>query len=343
MTLLESNTGGSGVYARGLLGALRARDDMDVDVVASPRGGGAGTASWMLAGARKAASAAGDDLLHSPGFLIPFRVGTPLVITIHDLSLAKMPQGHPLEWRLYYQLVFPALVRTARAVITPTEATRQDVIAELRVEPSRVTVTPYGVSDRFFRSESGTGPASAPPTVLFSGPPIKRKNLDAVLRVLASPPSGGVLESARLKISGATAADFPAYATWIRDHGLESRVEWLGVVPSEELPALYASASVFVYPSFLEGFGFPPLEAMAAGTPVVASNASCLPEVLGSGALLIDPSDDAGLALALEHVLREQAVRARLVNAGREWVRKYTWQRCGDLTADVYRRVAGVA
>lgn len=343
MTLLESNTGGSGAYARGLLGALRARDDLDVDVLTSSRGGGAGTVSWMVSGARRAAAISRDDILHSPGFLIPFRVATPLVITIHDLSLAKMPQGHPLEWRLYYQFVFPRLVRGAKAVITPTEATRQDVIAELRVDPGRVTVTPYGVSESFFRSETRDQRAPGPPTVLFSGPPIKRKNLDAVLRVLAAASAGGLLRSARLKITGATAEDFPVYRAWIREHGLDSRVEWLGLVPADGLPALYASASVFVYPSFLEGFGFPPLEAMAAGTPVVASNASCLPEVLGSGALLVEPSDDAALARALEQVLGDEALRSRLVDAGRQWVRKYTWKRCGDLTAEVYRKVAGVA
>jgi alpha-1,3-rhamnosyl/mannosyltransferase len=339
MTLLQSNIGGSGAYARGLLEALRRRrDDVQVDVITAGAGG-AGTLSWMASGSRSAVRRLRPDVLHCPGFLLPFNPGAPMVVTIHDLSLGKMPEG-PLEWRAYYRLLFPQLVRGARAVITPTEVTRQDVIHSLRVSAERVTVTPYGVDPRFSADSKPAAPSSDAPRILFSGPPIKRKNLDTALRALASAPADGLLQRARLLITGARGDDFPQYRRMITELGLTERVEWLGMVPFEDLPGLYASVDLFTYPSWLEGFGFPPLEAMAAGTPVVASNASCLPEVLDDAALLVDPADHAALAAAMESVLRDPVLRRRLVEAGRARARTFNWDRCADLTLAVYRRAA---
>ncbi len=128
----------------------------------------------------------------------------------------------------------------------------------------------------------------------------------------------------------------------IDDLGLRSRVTWTGALPFKDLAELYHRADLLVYPSFIEGFGFPPLEAMAVGTPVVASNASCLPEVLGDGALLVDPHDDAGFAMAVESVLTDQDVRQSLVARGMARARHFTWSRCAELTVAAYRRAAGV-
>jgi glycosyltransferase involved in cell wall biosynthesis len=147
------------------------------------------------------------------------------------------------------------------------------------------------------------------------------------------------LSRATLQISGATADRFPAHAAAITRAGLDGRVRWLGQVPRENLPALMSDADAVVYPSLYEGFGFPPLEAMAAGTPVVASNASCLPEVLGDAAMLVDPHDAAALGRALESALTDHALRQRLVAAGRARAATFTWERCAELTVEAYRRV----
>jgi len=109
------------------------------------------------------------------------------------------------------------------------------------------------------------------------------------------------------------------------------------------MPALMAAAAAVVYPSHYEGFGLPPLEAMAAGRPVVASNASSLPEVLGDAALLVDPSDETGFARAVESVLTDQQLRERLIAAGRTQARKFTWERCAERTVDAYRLALQVA
>jgi glycosyltransferase involved in cell wall biosynthesis len=123
---------------------------------------------------------------------------------------------------------------------------------------------------------------------------------------------------------------------------LAERVRWIGRLPYAEIPQVYQRADVLVYPSFLEGFGFPPLEAMTVGTPVVASNASCLPEVLGDGALLIDPHDDSAFASAVESVLADPDERRRIIKAGTARARAFTWARCAETTAAAYRRAAGV-
>ena len=343
MTLLEGRVGGTGVYANALRRALAARDDVEVEVISAPAGGGLNTIKWMVSGAGAGVRRTGAVVLHCPAFLAPLDSPVPLVLTILDLSLGRLPSGHPFEWRMYYRLVLPRLARKAKAILTPTEATRNDVIDAFRLPPDDVVTTPLGVDSQFFelpRRDRST--ASSLPVIAFPGPPIGRKNLDIVLRALASAPSGTALSRARLEITGAAARDFPHYENWISQHGLQARVTWLGALPYKDLPAVYARADVLTYPSFMEGFGFPPLEAMAVGTPVVASNASCLPEVLGDAALLVDPTDDAAFASAVESVLTDADVRRRLVLLGSARARTFTWERCAAMTAAVYRRVAGL-
>jgi glycosyltransferase involved in cell wall biosynthesis len=176
--------------------------------------------------------------------------------------------------------------------------------------------------------------------LLFPGSPTKRKNLDLVLRAMAQAPEASALRRARLVISGANADRFPKHVRTIRDLGLETRIDWRGKVPGETMPDLIASADAVVYPSLHEGFGFPALEAMAAGTPVVASNAACLPEVLGDGALLIDPSDLKAFTDAVDAALTNKDVRRDLIEKGKARAALYTWRRCADLTVEVYRDVA---
>jgi glycosyltransferase involved in cell wall biosynthesis len=337
MTLLQSNRGGSGAYARGLLEALRAREDVEMRVIASPKRGATGTARWILRDARTNLRIERPQVLHSPGFLAPLSPRVPHVLTIHDLSLGRMPAGHALEWRLYFQLVLPRLVPGATAVITPTEATKRDVIASFGIRADRIAVTPYGIDTRFFSGVNSRDPADDTPQILFFGPPIKRKNLDAVLNALASADRASRLGRALLMITGGVADQFPEYRDRVRALGLADRVRWLGMVPSADLPSLYASADLLAYPSFYEGFGFPPLESMAAGTPVVASNASCLPEVLGDAALLVDPHDEGALQKAMVAALEDTGLRRSLSDKGRSRARLFTWEHCAELTVAVYR------
>lgn len=341
MTLLENNLGGSGVYARALVAALERREDVEVELMSASREGhGMGTLRWVLSGARARLLRDRPAVVHYPGFLASVRSPVPSVLTIHDLALGKMPEGHPMEWQLYYRHVLPRVARKATAVVTATETTKRDLISTFGIAPDRIEVTPYGIHEQFFAQVSHERHEGSSPVVAFAGPPIRRKNLDIVLRALASATPGTAVARAHLMITGSSAADHPEYQRWIVAHGLAERVTWLGAMPFSELPSVYARADAVAYPSFIEGFGFPPLEAMAVGTPVVASNASCLPEVLGDGALFIDPNDDAEFAAALESVLTDQELRRRLINLGKARAQSFTWERCAEMTVAVYHRIA---
>lgn len=342
MTLLEGRAGGSAVYARSLVDALKVREDIDVQAISAGARGGLRTVQWLLTGARRRLRATGASVLHSPAFLTPLNPGVPVVMTIHDLSIDSMPSGHPVEWRLYYRLIVPRVARRAAALITHTETTKREVMAAFGVPSERVVAVPSGVEPRFFGLPSRDRTANpAEPLIVFPGPPIGRKNLDIVLRVLGAAPSGSVLARARLEITGATGREWPTYERQIADRGLDSRVRWLGRLPFEELPELYRQADLLVYPSFVEGFGFPPLEAMASGTPVVASAASCLPEVLGDAALLVDPHDDRAFAEAVESVLTQPELRLKLAAAGDARARTFTWARSAEAMVAVYKSVVG--
>lgn len=339
MTFPNRNPAGSGVYARGLLGELSRRDDVRIATVAAPEGGGLPrTMRWLMGGARRAV--AGAQVVHCPAFVAPWRLGVPFVLTVHDTSTQIFPQDHPLEWRAYTRLFLAGQARAAVRVITGTEYSKREIVRHLGVPPERVAVTPYGVAEGFSR-RSAPRPATAdPPLLLFPGAPTRRKNLELVLQAMAGAPEASVLSRARLAISGAEADRFPHHRVRIRELGLESRVEWRGRLPAESMADLVGAADLVVYPSLHEGFGFPALEAMAACTPVVASNAACLPEVLGDGALLVDPTDVKAFTEAVEAVLTKSDLRCDLVERGRARSALYTWRRCAELTVEVYREAA---
>lgn len=343
MTFPNRNQAGSGQYARSLLAGLKSRADVDAIALSGPsRSGLSGTLRWMIRDAAKDVAAAHVALLHCPAFVTPWNVRVPVVISVLDVATRRFPRDYPLEWRTYESRLLPAQARKAALVVAISENTRLDVITKYGVQPEKVMTIYPGVAQ-----ESAAAPPREhdpeAPLLLFPGAPRARKNLGMVLRCLAAAARGSSLAAAVLRISGATASEFPEHVAAIASLGLTGRVRWLGQVPVERMPSVMAETSAVVYPSLYEGFGFPPLEAMAAGTPVVASNASCLPEVLGDAALLVDPYDDAAFAAALEAVLTKPDVRERLVAAGRQRVRMFTWENCAERTVEAYRRVLAAA
>ncbi|HZQ50250.1 MAG TPA: glycosyltransferase family 1 protein [Candidatus Dormibacteraeota bacterium] len=342
MTFPNRNDAGSGGYARSLVEAVAARGDVETVTVAGPSMSGLlGTLGWMLRGAAASVATSGARLLHCPTFVTPWNVRVPVVITVHDVATRRFPQDYPQEWRLYEGRVLPGQARKAALVIAVSETTRQDVIAEYGLAPDRVVAIHSGVDPAFFAARA-IEPEDVT-KILFPGAPLARKNLDVVLRAMAAAPRDSRLARVVLQISGAVEAEFPDHAHRIASLGLDARVRWLGPVPRKQFPVTVAEAAAVVYPSLYEGFGFPPLEAMAAGTPVVASNAPCLPEVLGDAALLVDPLDDDAFAAALEDVLTKPEVRGRLIASGRRRAALYTWAACAEKTVAAYRQALGEA
>lgn len=334
MTFPNRNPAGSGVYAVELVDELRRRSDVALAEVAASGRGLPNTLRWLAGGARRAAKDA--QLLHCPAFVAPWNPGVPMVLTVHDTSTLRFPEDHPLEWRTYARYVLPGRARASARVITGTEFTKNEIVRDLGVRPERVVVTPYGVAERFVRPGRIPREPGPEPELLFAGAPTRRKNLDLVITAMAEAPEGGALRRARLVITGAVAQQFPHHVARIESLGLARRVEWRGKVPAGEMPELMANADLLVYPSLYEGFGFPALEAMLSGTPVLASNAACLPEVLGDGAVLVDPRDAKAFVDAAETLLTNSGFRAALVDRGRAQVAKYSWSRCAEQTVEVY-------
>lgn len=342
---------GFSVYARTLLDALAARSDVAVSEISGPVASDPKqTVRWLTSGAHQELSRRPAHVLHCPAFVTPWRSPAPVVINLHDAAAQRFPQDYPFEWRFYNRFILPAVARRAARIVALSEFARQEAVKYYRVKKARVAVTYAAPGSQYVpQSPEATRQVLADlalldeegqrrgQLILFSGAPFSRKNLDVVLKAMAGASQDSSLAQAQLLISGATENSFEHYRTWIAEHGLEGKVRWLGRVPHEAMPALYAAVDLLVYPSIYEGFGLPPLEAMSVGTPVVAAAASCLPEILGDGALMPQPHDHRGFADAIESVLSRPDLRAEMVARGRARAAQYTWQRCADRTVAAYR------
>jgi len=341
MTFPNRNQSGSGTYARSLFAALRARDDVrTVAISAAPGTNFAGTLNWLVRGAGTRLSTNPTSLLHCPTFVTPWNLPVPFVTTVLDLSTRRFPQDFPLEWRAYERWVVPSRARAAALVLAISEVTRRDAIAEYGVQPDRVVTIPPGIDKMFFAPEQRP-PYSPPFRLLFPGAPVARKNFELVLHCLAKAPAGSATAAAELEISGAVAESFPAVDALIRSLGLTPRVHWLGLVKRNEMPLLMARAAAVLYPSFYEGFGLPPLEAMAHGTPVLTSNTSSIPEVVGNAAVMVNPENVFEMMRALQRVLLDQSLREKLRQRGYEQVTKFSWDASAAKVLAGYEEAVG--
>ncbi len=232
-------------------------------------------------------------------------------------------------------------LRTARQVVAISEASRLDLLAAFPVAPDRVTTTPLA-PDPQFQPQSIAAVAAlreryALPAafLLYLGINKPHKNLVALIQCLRPVASG----HRTLVIAGAWDTRYPQAKATAQALGMGERVRFLGPVPEVELPALYAAATAFVFPSRYEGFGLPVLEAMACGTPVACSNVSSLPEVAGDAALLFDPDDPAAMTQALHRLLEDASLRADLQTRGLAQAARFTWEQTAAATLRVYRKL----
>jgi glycosyltransferase involved in cell wall biosynthesis len=259
-------------------------------------------------------------------------VGTrvPSVVTVHDLGFLAFPESHTAFQRWHLGWSTKRHVRLARAIVADSEATRRDLAARLGADPSQVYVAHLGVGSSFRPSphlvaaaRAAAGVPAGARFLLHVGTVQPRKNLPRLAQAFAQlatryPDLHLVLSGARGWGSEAAAA-----GSLRSDH--PNRVHVAGYMEEALLPGLYSAAEATVVPSLYEGFGLTALEAMACGTPVVASNTSSLPEVVGDAGLLVDPLDTAALAGAIELVLTDEALASRLRRAGLERARQFTW------------------
>lgn len=294
-------------------------------------------ADWLVGGC---------DLYHAPDFALPPLRRARGLVTIHDLSFLRVPECADPGLRAYLARTTPGSVARARRVLADSENTRRDLIALLNAPEEKISVVTPGVEPRFRRvtdaarlDETRTRYTLPPRFILGVGTLEPRKNFVGLIRAYAQFRRETGLPHA-LVIAGGRGWLYEAIYRQVEQEGLGDAVRFPGFVADADLPALYSLADLLAYPSRYEGFGLPVLEAMACGTPVVASDNSSLPEAAGDAGRLIHADDTAGLAAAIAQVIEDAALRETMIERGYAQAARFTWQNSARALAAAYRAAA---
>jgi glycosyltransferase involved in cell wall biosynthesis len=299
---------------------------------------------------RRAATSRKLDLIHDPNGIAPFLMlprSVRSVVTLHDAFAFIHPEEHNHldNWR--YRWYLPAALRRTDRVITPSLCSFRDLVRYLSISEEKIDVIHEGVDERFsFRSDSAESPDGTKVQVLdrygitgryflYIGAINGRKNIVGLLRAFSRVRESD--ENVQLVIVGKRQWKAGGIDHQIESLGIRNAVHFTGFVTDADLPQIYRSALAFVFPSFYEGFGLPPLEAMACGTPVITSNRSSIPEVTSDAAILIDPFNTEELAAAMNRVNQEPDLRRELTRRGIQRAAEFRWSRTAAQTAAVYR------
>ena len=279
------------------------------------------------------------DLLHSPANLAPLFYKGRSVVHIHDLCFVVNPQWFSFSFRTLYNLVIPRLARRAAKVITNSNNSRNDLLQFCDLQAERVSQVYWAVDDLFMNPD----PTPMDPDwrlsdyILYVGSLEPRKNIGTLLRAYEILRERNPHLKTKLVLIGGESPLFAEVRLKVKN--FKDDILFKGFVNDYILRDFYRHATLFVYPSLYEGFGLPPLEAMASGVPVVTTMTSSIPEVVGDAALMVSPHDAVGLAETMGRVLADPAIRAKLIARGREQVRKFNWYRVARNTLAVYYEV----
>jgi len=285
----------------------------------------------------------GVQLYHDPNFMA-YRFDGPTVVTVHDLSWVRYPETHPAERVREMNRLMPHTVERVSQIIVDSEFVRGEVIAHFGIAPERVTTTLLGVSPAFRpMGEEACRPVLASRGlqygryILAVGTLEPRKNLGTAIAAFRQLPDA-IRARHPLVIVG-----MQGWGEGIDARGLDELIRrgeaiLAGYVPQADLPALVAGARMLVYPSLYEGFGLPPLEAMASGVPVIASNRASLPEVVGDAGFQLEALDDRAIAAAMRQLVEDEATHRRLGEAGLRRAAGFSWEQCALDTLAVYRK-----
>jgi glycosyltransferase involved in cell wall biosynthesis len=286
------------------------------------------------------------DLFHSPHYVLPPLTPCRSVVTIHDCIHLRFPQYLPSRLGYAYARgsMWLATHRSSR-VLTVSEASKRDILKYFHIPESKIQVIYNGIDERF-----STPPAAEDVErireryqldgrfVLYAGNIKPHKNIERLIDAFHTLKSRG-FEDVRLLIIGDEISKYATLRRAVHRHKLHKHVRFFGFVSDQTLAVLYRLAAVFVFPSLYEGFGLPPLEAMASGTPVITSNVSSLPEVVGNAALLIDPYKSDEIANAMERLLTDDRLRNDLRDRGLSRVRDFSWDQTAERVRAIYDEV----
>ena len=284
-------------------------------------------------------------LLHGTINALPIAWRGPSVVTILDLTFLRMPQAFHRGNRTYLTWAVRHAARSANRIITISEATRQDVIRLLGVPGDRVTRIYCGVEERY-QPLRGTGELDAfrarrqlpDDFILYLGTMEPRKNVARLVQAYTKLRGSGAT-TWPLVLAGGKGWGEDAIFAEIERSNFASAIRYVGYVPEDEMPLWYNAATIFVYPSEYAGFGLPPLEALACGTPVLTSDCSSLPEVVGDAGILVDPTDTDAIADGMRRMIGDPTLRSDLAEGGPVRASTFTWERMARETLTVYREV----
>jgi glycosyltransferase involved in cell wall biosynthesis len=286
------------------------------------------------------------DLFHAPHYVVSPLVGCPVVVTIHDCIHLRFPQYLPNRMAYLYARTFMAIgARRAKRIITVSQASKDDIQRYLRTPASKIEVIHNGLDARYLSPPDATEVDKVrerfilnAPFILYAGNIKPHKNVERLIEAFALLRQDGH-QDFKLLIIGDELSKYPGLRRLVHRHHLHPHVRFFGFVSDATLAALYRLASIFVFPSLFEGFGFPPLEAMASGTPVITSNVSSLPEVVGDAAVLVDPLNPPAIAAAMARVLSDPALRRDLIARGHVRAQAFSWTEAAARTREVYHSV----
>jgi glycosyltransferase involved in cell wall biosynthesis len=284
------------------------------------------------------------DLYHSPYYLMPYWLGLPTVLTVHDLIPLLLPRQSTWQARLLFRWALSLALQASHRVIVVSGSTAQDLQRYFRVPAEQVSIIPEAPDPAFHprplaEVEAVRRKYGLPDSfVLYVGSNKPHKNLPCLIEAWSQVTKYGTRTT--LVIAGVWDPRYPEPRLLAERLGLQN-VRWLGPVPEADLPALYSAATLFVFPSLYEGFGLPVLEAMACGVPVIGSNTSSLPEVAGDAALLVDPTDAQSRAAAIAGLLEDESRREEMREKGLQQAARFSWDRTATMTLEMYREVAG--
>jgi glycosyltransferase involved in cell wall biosynthesis len=298
---------------------------------------------WSAIGLPRAAARAGVNVIHAPAYTAPLWSSAPVVLTIHDVSYERHPEWYPYQRDAIRRTFYRRCARTAARVLTDSEFSAGEIAAAYQIPRDRITVAPLGVSDHFAAVDrpNETLPAGVtPPFLLHVGDLHERRNLPVVVHAMFEAQRRPGMPPLSLVLAGVDRGIGDRLRAYAREARSPDVVVCLGPVTDSQLLTLYRGAAALVYPSRYEGFGLPVLEAMACGTPVIASRAASIPEVLGDAGVLLDPDDEPGWADAIAAVVNDEWQKGRMRKAGLARAKEFTWARTASITLAAYRQVA---
>jgi glycosyltransferase involved in cell wall biosynthesis len=302
---------------------------------------------WTLVGLPSAAATAQVDLIHAPAYTAPFLTRLPIALTIHDVSYERHPEWYPYRRDWLRRAFYRRSAKAAAQVLTDSKFSADEIVAAYGIPTDRITVAPLGVS-RFHPGDPDL-PVDLPagvttPFLLHVGDLHERRNLPMLVDALVEARRHfGTASAVSLVLAGVDRGVGDGLCTMAAAAGMPDAVVRLGMVGDDRLQGLYRAAIALVYPSLYEGFGLPVLEAMASGTPVIASQAASIPEVLGHAGILLSPTDASAWAQAIVTVMNDESLRTSMRVAGMARAATFTWARTARVTYDAYRRAtAGV-